>query len=296
MLRSTVIGIVVVLLIAKAATSLRVVWPNSVERSEAVKFAPHAKNFEIRADNGSVEFVGQEDKSADVEVTSVLQASAHDEEAARAALDAMEVTIEGKDADTCKIGWRWKSARQAEWSGSVRFKILAPKKVNVDCDVDNGTVNVNDVSGATKLVSKNGKIESDTAGESLEARTSNGTIDAKYSGPHVQLHTQNGTVSADLSHTRAVDGEIGTQNGTVTVTVGNDTSCKLAASTVNGRVYFPGQKHAWIKRMTKSRSAHETLGEGGGTLKLSVQNGSIKVRHAKTDGDSDDDEDSDESD
>jgi hypothetical protein len=47
--------------------------------------------------------------------------------------------------------------------------------------------------------------------------------------------------------------------------------------------------------MTKSRSAHETLGEGGGTLKLSVQNGSIKVRHTKADGDSDDD-DSDESD
>ena len=81
----------------------------------------------------------------------------------------------------------------------------------------------------------------------------------------------------------------------MTVTVGNDTSCKLAASTVNGRVYFPGQKHAWIKRMMKSRSVHETLGEGGGTLKLSVQNGAIKVRHAKADGDSDDD-DSDESD
>jgi len=36
MLRSTVIGIVVVLLIAKAATSLSVVWQNSVERTEAV--------------------------------------------------------------------------------------------------------------------------------------------------------------------------------------------------------------------------------------------------------------------
>ena len=122
MLRSTVIGIVVVLLIAKAATSLRVVWPNSVDRTETVEFAPHSKNFEVRADNGSVEFVGQEDKSANVEVISVLQASAPDDQTARAALDAMEVTIEGKDADTCKIGWRWKSARQADWSGSVRFK------------------------------------------------------------------------------------------------------------------------------------------------------------------------------
>ncbi len=295
MLRSTIIGVVVVLLIAKAATSMRVVWPNSVERTETAEFAPHAKNFEIRADNGSVEFVGQDDKSANVEVTSVLQASAHDEETAKAALDAMEVTIDGKDADTCKIGWRWKTARQADWSGSVRFKILAPKKVNVDCQLDNGAVDVNNVNGATKLVSKNGKVAADTAGESLAARTNNGTVDAKYSGPHIELHAQNGTVSADLSHTRAVDGEITTQNGTITLTVGNDTSCKLAASTVNGRVYFPGQKRGFVKRMMRSKSVHETLGEGTGTLKLSVQNGSIKVRHAKADGDADDD-DSDESD
>ena len=293
MLRSTIIGVVVVLLIAKAATGLRNVWPNSAERSETVTFAPHAKNFEVHAENGSVEFTGQDDKSADVEVITVLQASGHDEEAASAALEAMEVTIDGKDQDTCKIGWRWKATPQSDWSGSVRFKIQAPKKVSLDCEVANGDLSIGNVSGTVRLKNQNGKIESDTAGESLEAHAANGSIEAKYSGPQVQLHTQNGTIAADLSHTAAIAGEITTQNGSVTLTVGDDTSCKLTATTVNGRVTFPGQKRSWLKRLSRSRSVHETLGNGGGTLKLAVQNGSVKVRHAKADSESDD-EDSDD--
>jgi hypothetical protein len=292
MIRSTIVGLVVVLLIAKAATGFRIMWSNSVERTESVTFpSKHTKNFEVHADNGTVEIVGQDDASADVEITSVLQASAHDEEAAAAALEAMEVTIEGKGAETCRVGWRWKTPRHIDWSGSVRFKILAPEKVNVNCEAQNGTLSVNNLSGTAKLKSQNGKIVSDTSGESLEARTDNGVIEAKYSGPHLQLHTQNGTIAADLSHAGAVDGDIGTQNGAVTLTVGDHTSCKLSASTVNGRVSSPGQKRSWVKRWRKTRSIQETLGSGGGALKLSVQNGAIKIRHVKGEDDSDSDDD-----
>jgi DUF4097 and DUF4098 domain-containing protein YvlB len=301
MFRSTVIGLVAVLLIAKLATGLRVILPNSVERTEVKTFSPeHTKNFEVHADNGSVEIVGQEDPAANIEITSVLQASAHDEEAAAAALDAMEVTIEGmepgKAADTCKIGWRWKTPRQIDWSGSVRFKILTPKKVNVNCEAQNGALTVTKVSGTARLKSQNGKIASDTSGGSLEARTQNGHIQAKYSGPHLQLHTQNGTISADLSQAAAVDGDVTTKNGALSLIVGDDTSCELKASTVNGRVLFPGKKGSWVKRILPRRSIHETLGKGGGTLKLAVQNGVIKVKHVKSESDSDssDDDESDD--
>jgi Putative adhesin len=300
MVRSAIVGLVAVLLIAKVATGLRFIMPNSVERTETKEFSPgHTKTFDVHAENGSIEIVGQNDASANIEITSVLQASAHDEEAAAAALDAMEVTIEGMDPgqekETCRVGWRWKTPPQIDWSGSVRFKILAPEKVNVECDAQNGAVTVTNLSGTAKLKSQNGKIVSDTSGKSLEARTDNGVIDAKYTGPHLQLHAQNGTISADLSHARAVDGDITTQNGAVSLTVGDDTSCKLAASTVNGRVLMPNHKRGWLKRLMKSRSIHETLGTGGGTLKLAVQNGVIKVKHVKAESDSDsDDEDSDD--
>src|SRR5271168_3345002 len=191
MLRSTVVGLVVVVLIAKAATSLRIVLPNSAERTEVTTYHPeHTKNFDVHAENGTIEIVGQEDASADVEITSVLKASAHDEEAAAAALEAMEVTIDGKGTEICQVGWRWKTPRHDDWSGSVAFKILAPEKVNVKCDAQNGAITITNLSGTTKLKSQNGKIVSDTSGESLEARTDNGVIEAKYSGPHLQLHTQ----------------------------------------------------------------------------------------------------------
>jgi hypothetical protein len=106
----------------------------------------------------------------------------------------------------------------------------------------------------------------------------------------VQLHTQNGTIAADLSHTGAVAGDITIQNGTVALTIGDDTSCKLLATTVNGRVLMAGQKRSWIRRLSRSHSLRETLGNGGGTLKLAVQNGSVKIRHAKADSDQDDDD------
>jgi hypothetical protein len=301
MLRSAIVGLVAVLLIAKVATGLRFIMPNSVERTETKEFAPqHTKNFEVHAENGSIEIVGQDDASANIEITSVLQASAHDEESAAAALDAMEVTIEGmepgKEKETCKIGWRWKSPRQIDWSGSVRFKILAPEKVNVNCDAQNGTVTVSNLSGTAKLKSQNGKVVADTSGNSLEARTQNGVIEAKYKGPHVQLHTHNGTISADLSHASAIDGDITTQNGALSLIIGDDTSCELKASTVNGRVLFPGKKGGWVKRLLKTRSVHETLGKGGGTLKVAVQNGVVRVKHIKVESDSDssDDDESDD--
>jgi len=301
MVRSAIVGLVAVLLIAKVATGLRFIMPNSVERTESKEFSPkHTKNFEVHAENGSVEIVGQDDASANIEITSVLQASAQDEESAAAALDAMEVTIEGmesgKEKETCRVGWRWKTTRQIDWSGSVRFKILAPEKVNVNCEAQNGALTVTNLSGTAKLKSQNGKIVADTSGNSLEARTQNGVIDAKYRGPHIQLHTHNGTISADLSHTRDVDGEVTTQNGAITLSVGDDTSCKLSASTVNGRVLMPNRKKGFLKRLLKSHEAHETLGNGGGTLKLAVQNGMIKVKHVKAGSDSDSSDDDDESD
>jgi hypothetical protein len=295
MVRSTIVGLVAVLLIAKIATGWRSILPNSAERTETRTFSPeHTKNFEVRADNGSIEFVGENDPKAEIEITSVLQASGLTEETAQAALDDMEVTIEGmepsKEAETCKVGWRWKTTPSPDWSGTVRFKIQAPHKVNVDLEAQNGALNVSNLAGTAKLKSQNGKIVSETSGPSLEARTSNGVIEAKYSGHHVQLHTQNGTVSADLSHAAAIDGEVSTHNGAVTVTVGDDTSCELKASTVHGRVAMPNPKKGWVNRIIKQRSGHATFGKGGGTLKVAVQNGMVKVRHVKADSDSSDDD------
>ena len=57
MVRSAIVGLVAVLLIAKVATELRGILPNSVERTETKNFrTDHTKNFEVRADNGEVRY------------------------------------------------------------------------------------------------------------------------------------------------------------------------------------------------------------------------------------------------
>jgi hypothetical protein len=299
MVRSTIVGLVAVLLIAKVALSLRDIIPNSADRIDVVTFSSdHTKGFNVVVDNGAVEFTGQNDAKADIEITSVLHASAHDEESARTALENMEVTIDGKEkGDTCKIGWRWKTAdKPSDWSGTVSFKIAAPKKVRFECEAQNASVSVNNLAGDCRVKSENGKIVTDTSGESLEARTSNGVIEAKYSGKHIGLHTQNGAISADVSHARVIGGDITTQNGAVTLTVGDDTSFELSASTVNGRVLMPDKKRGFLKKWFKSRSvSNEKFGNGEGKLKVAVTNGVVRVRHVAAGSDSDSsDDDSDE--
>ncbi len=264
MVRSTVIGLVAVLLVVKAVSSLSWISTRWEERTEAISLPAHAtKNYEITTQNGTIEFAGQDETLKTAELVAHIKGGANTDEKAQQALDDIEITTEGKDTETCRIGWRWRKQPEADWSALVDFTLRAPKNVNLKVESHNGKVEVKGLAGNARINTHNGEIETETSGESLEAKTSNGEIDARFSGHKVNLQSNNGRIAADLSECHAVEGEIGTHNGLVEITVGKQTSCELVTKTRHGFRNSKGGK----------------IGSGGGTLLASSRNGAVLIHN-----------------
>jgi DUF4097 and DUF4098 domain-containing protein YvlB len=264
MVRSTVIGLVVVLLVVKAVSSLNWIASHWEERTDTIKLESHGiKDFELTTTNGTVEFAGQDDHLTTTELVAHVKAGANSAERAQHALDAIEVTTEGKDTENCRIGWRWRDPQESDWSAVVDFTLRAPKGVNLKIESHNGLVTVKKLAGNAKITTHNGKIDTESSGESLDAETANGQIKSKFSGHKVNLHSSNGRIAADLSDAHAVEGEIATHNGIVEVTVGKQTSCELVTKTGHGYRNSPGGK----------------IGQGGGKLVATSRNGAVLIHN-----------------
>ena len=262
MVRSSIIGLVVVLLVVKAVASLNHISTESDERTKAFTFQPKGtKAYEIETTNGTVEFTGQEDQTKTAELVARLRAWAGTKERALQALDAIDVTTDGQNTESCKIGWRWRTSPEPDWSAVVDFTLRAPKSVNLKVTSRNGRVDVGGLAGEARISTRNGQIDVETTGPVLSADTNNGEIKARFSGQKLHLHTHNGRIAADLSNAHAIEGEIATSNGAVRIQVGKATSCKLVTEAVHGRRNWSSGK----------------LGAGGGTLTVSTRNGAVSV-------------------
>jgi Putative adhesin len=264
MVRSTVIGLVVVLLVVKAVSSLNWITTRWEERTQTITLPAQAtKNYEIITLNGTVEFAGQDEHLKTAELVAHVKGGANTDERAKQALDAIEVTTEGKDTETCRITWRWRKPQETDWSAVVDFTLRAPKTANLRVEGHNGKVEVKSLTGNANISNHNGEIDAETSGESLEAKTANGEIDARFSGRKIKLESNNGRIAADLSACHAIEGEIGTHNGLVEVTLGKETSCVLETKTRHG--------------YRNSRGG--TIGKGGGKLSATSRNGAVLIHN-----------------
>jgi hypothetical protein len=268
MARSTIIGLVVVLLVVKAVASLNHISTQWEERTKTITWQPKGTQaYEIITHNGTVEFAGQNDQTKAAELVARLRAWAGTKERAEQALDAIEVTTDGTNTETCQIGWRWRTAPESDWSARVDFTLRAPKNVNLKVTTRNGQVDVGNLTGDAKIRTQNGQIDVQASGPSLTAETNNGEIRARYSGQKLNLHTHNGRITADLSHGHAIEGEIATHNGVVQVRVGKGTSCELITKTSHGWCNWTGGK----------------LGAGGGQLVATTHNGAVFIDRSEID-------------
>jgi hypothetical protein len=251
-----------VLLVVKAVASLNHISTQWEERTKAFTFQPQAtKAYELATPNGTVEFAGQDDQTKAAELIAHLRAWGTTRERAQQALDAIEVTTDGMNTASCKIGWRWRTSPEQDWSALVDFTLRAPKSVNLKVTTQNGRVEVENLAAEAKISTRNGQIAVESTGPSLSADTKNGEITARFSGQKLNLHSLNGRIAADLSDARGIEGEIVTGNGMVQVRVGKGTSCELVTKTTYGWRNWSGGK----------------LGAGGGKLLASAHNGAVCI-------------------
>jgi DUF4097 and DUF4098 domain-containing protein YvlB len=129
---------------------------------------------------------------------------------------------------------------------------------SVECSTSNGAITIEDTNGNVKLKTSNGEIT---------ARNHYGELDAK---------TSNGTIDADVVLPEGGDCFLKTSNGKIYLSVPEETSAMIEASTSNGGIEIDNIALTVIS-MEKKKDLKGKMGDGDGEIRLETSNGSIRI-------------------
>jgi len=140
----------------------------------------------------------------------------------------------------------------------VNYRILVPEHWDVIINQVNGPVIADSLSGL------------------IDISVVNGNVNMKDARGELFIDITNGSAFAELTLPINGDCHVRTVNGHISLSIPEFTSAGLSANVINGTV---GTENLLIKNL--SQSAHNisgTLGEGEGSIILSVVNGTIFIR------------------
>jgi DUF4097 and DUF4098 domain-containing protein YvlB len=182
-------------------------------------------------------------------------ASGRDEESARDVARRVHVDFEGREIRVEGP----EPTRRVRWA--VSMTVFVPERTDLSVRTVNGPIRLDGVRGAIELEATNGPIEVKRAGGDVRGRTTNGPI-------RVQL---------DGSRWEGEGLDLETVNGPVTISVPDDYSAELIATTQNGPLVS-----AWGMSRDRDRERHRhsirtTLGKGGATIRVATKNGPARI-------------------
>lgn len=161
---------------------------------------------------------------------------------------------------------------------SVNYEVRLPRRADLVLTTSNGLVSVADIDGVVSTRSSNGKVVCEGVTGSVKARTSNGAIVCTgISGP-VEARTSNGSIRVERAGVLEEEDSIRctTSNGSIELSLPEDCSFDIHATTSNGRVRTSFAVEQRDGRGNGQRIAGR-VGEGGPILELRSSNGSISV-------------------
>jgi len=206
----------------------------------------------IRVDggaNGGIEVEGWDKNEIRIRVK--VQAWSRDEDDARNTVEAIEIST-GREI-------RADGPSQRHHDGwSVSYRLMVPKKSNLDLEANNGGLSVSDVEGEIHLDTTNGGLSIANLAGDVRGRTTNG-------GLHVQL----------TGKAWKGDGlDVTSTNGGVDLEIPEGYSAELETGTVNGGidVEFPVTVQGRINKKLKA-----TLGDGGARIRVRTTNGGVRI-------------------
>lgn len=163
----------------------------------------------------------------------------------RVVLNSGRVSAEGPPMD-----------RERNWS--VSFEVFAPQQTNLNLTAHNGGVHVSDLNG------------------DIQFKTTNGGVHLARLAGRVHGSTVNGGVHMEMEGNRWNGSEVDvkTTNGGVHLSVPNNYSAHVEASTVNGRVHGGPQNSRDDK---ENRTYSANLGAGGAMIRATTTNGSVHI-------------------
>ncbi|MDE3000184.1 MAG: DUF4097 family beta strand repeat-containing protein [Gemmatimonadota bacterium] len=244
-----------------------------VERS--VEFLPEGRLTIVNV-NGDIS-VSSWDRN-EVKMTALKRARAESEEAARSLLEKTTVqfdrTEEGIDirTDAPKKPGRNRNV-------SVAYTVTVPREIDLELKTVNGSVDVENVSGAVDAKTANGRIGLTGIVGAIQARTTNGEIGLLEVLGTINAKTANGSIKAEVGGSGEQQHEIraATTNGGIEVTLPKGLKANLKASTVNGKINTDFPVTVTVKGLI-SKSVDGVINGGGELIHLKTVNGSIRLK------------------
>ncbi len=205
--------------------------------------------------NGGVSVTGWDRDS--VAVTVRIQTHGEDDAEARDIARQVRVTNDHGVLRADGPGMR----RHQSWS--VSFEIMAPRRVDLSLDTQNGPLEVENVMGRLRLSAQNGPLTLQRVAGDVQARAQNGPLTValtgtRWEGAGLDAETQNGPLVLEVPDGYNAELETGTINGPM------DIGFPIM---VQGRIGMGGRR-----RITT------TLGSGGATIRAVTTNGPAVIR------------------
>ena len=251
-------------------------WGDADEKAEeiydeTVSLAGGGK-VEVESHNGSIK-VSTWDRD-EVKVHAKKKANGKSTAAAEEMLREIEVRVE-TFGDTVRI-----SAEMPKWerggSGSVQFELTIPRGAHLAADTHNGSIEVRDLGGDTRLETHNGSVKAYGVSGDLKIDTSNGSITAENVRGVVEAHTRNGSITAEMGAERLTkDVSFETTNGSINLTLNPSLAASIDARTSNGSVKSDFAGGVQDKR---KKTLELDLNGGGSRIEVRSRNGSIRIR------------------
>ncbi|MGE0812208.1 MAG: DUF4097 domain-containing protein [Vicinamibacterales bacterium] len=239
------------------------------------------------------------------EVEVIVEKQAQDEGALK------EIVVEPvQDGDTITLRVRGPASSRRDgiqigvvYSPSARLRVAVPRASSLDLVSKDGSISIEDVSGAVKMRSEDGAIIGLRLSGDIRASTDDGSIRLRESTGRVDVETLDGSivVNGTLTQLRAKTGDgsvrIAAENGSriaedwlvesgdgsVEVRLPHDLAAEIDAETSSGsiRSTYPGltvpeAADGERRRSRDGRELRSSIGGGGKTLRVRTGDGSIR--------------------
>ena len=250
-----ILGVVATIGIPCAVAQERFEWEGTIAAGKAI---------EIKGINGKIEASAASGKQVQVVATKSSRSS-----------DGSSVQIETiEHADGVTICAVYPSDSPNECKPGAGDRINRDNDVEVDFTVQ--------VPAGVRFIGRdiNGNIEVNSIDGNVEAYTVNGQVQVSTTGL-VQAKTVNGSIEVSMGRSEWQDDlTFETINGDITIELPYNTSADVRAETLNGGISsdFP----MTVSGGFGSRRLNGTIGNGGGDLRLTTVNGSIRLRRSIT--------------
>jgi hypothetical protein len=214
--------------------------------------APSSGSLTVDASpNGGIRVEGA--PRYDVLVRARVVATADTEDRARQIVSAVRIQPSG---DRIEAEGPTGLPRRESWH--VSYELSVPGQMNLSLKTVNGGVAVRGVEGRIEFTTTNGGVKLANVNGDVRGRTTNGGVDIELEGAMWQGEGL----------------DVQTSNGGVRISVPENYSAKLEASTVNGGLNsdFPV-----VMQGRRPRELEATLGGGGAPIRVRTSNGGVKI-------------------